>query len=131
MEPTHDILNLDDVKLLVNSFYDKVRQDELLSPIFNSVIQDNWPRHLEKMYTFWQTVLLKDHTYFGSPFVPHAKLPVEQQHFTKWMELFYKTIDDEFTGEKATEAKWRAEKMAEMFLMKIRYYRENPDKAPI
>jgi len=131
MYQTHDILALEDIKLLVDSFYDKVRKDKLLSPIFNSVIQDNWPRHLEKMYTFWQTVLLKEHTYFGSPFLPHAKLPVEQEHFTKWMELFYKTIDEQFTGEKANEAKWRAEKMAEMFLSKIQYYRQNPDKVPI
>ncbi|MEO9258547.1 MAG: group III truncated hemoglobin, partial [Crocinitomicaceae bacterium] len=93
--------------------------------------QDNWPRHLEKMYTFWQTVLLKEHTYFGSPFVPHAKLPVEQEHFTHWIDLFYKTIDEQFVGEKANEAKWRAEKMAEMFLSKIQYYRQNPDKVPI
>ena len=131
MYQTHDILALEDIKLLVDSFYDKVRKDKLLSPIFNSVIQDNWPRHLEKMYTFWQTVLLKEHTYFGSPFLPHAKLPVEQEHFTKWMELFYKTIDEQFTGEKANEAKWRAEKMAEMFLSKIQYYRQTPDKVPI
>jgi hemoglobin len=80
------------------------------------------------MYAFWQTVLLKEHTYFGSPFVPHAKLPVKQEHFDKWMELFYTTINEQFAGEKAIEAKWRAEKMAEMFHSKIQYYRQNPGK---
>lgn len=128
MHSQNDILNLEDIKVLVNSFYEKVRKDELLSPIFNGIIQDRWPHHLEKMYAFWQTVLLKEHTYFGSPFVPHAKLPVEQEHFDKWMELFYATIDEQFAGEKANEAKWRAEKMAEMFHTKIQYYRQHPEK---
>jgi len=128
MHSQHDIFNLEDIKVLVDSFYEKVREDELLSPIFNGIIQDRWPQHLEKMYTFWQTVLLKEHTYFGSPFVPHAKLPVEQEHFDKWMLLFYKTIDEQFAGEKAVEAKWRAEKMAEMFHSKIQYYRHHPEK---
>lgn len=124
MEQKEDILTLADVKLLVDTFYDKVRADELLSPIFNERIGDHWPEHLEKMYRFWQTVLLKDHTYFGSPFVPHAQLPVDHQHFVRWMALFEPTVDELFSGEKAREAKWRAGKMAEMFEIKIRHFRD-------
>lgn len=120
-----DILTIEDVKLLVNSFYDKIRRDELLGPVFNGIIQDRWPVHLEKMYRFWQTVLLQEHTYFGSPFLPHAKLPVNQQHFDTWLALWHATIDSYFEGEKATEAKWRGDKMAAMFLSKIDYYRNN------
>lgn len=122
-----EILNIDDIKLLVDSFYSKVKEDELLANIFNDRIQDRWPIHLEKMYRFWQTVLLDQHTYNGSPFAPHANLPVEKEHFDRWILLFYKTIDENFTGEKAKEAKWRAEKMAEMFQYKIQYYRNNPN----
>lgn len=123
-----DILNINDIKILVDSFYEKVRKDNLLAKIFNERIQDRWPMHLEKMYSFWQTVLLEEHTYHGSPFVPHAKLPVEQEHFESWLKLFYETIDENFAGKKAEEAKWRAGKMAEMFHHKINYYRNNPDK---
>ncbi len=122
---SREILSIEDIRLLVDTFYSKVREDELLAPIFNQVIQDRWPEHLEKMYRFWQTVLLDEHTYFGSPFVPHAKLPVELEHFDKWLALFYQTIDELFTGFKAKEAKWRAEKMANMFHTKIQYYRNN------
>jgi len=118
------ILTLEDVKLLVDTFYDKVREDQLLSPIFNEKIQDRWPEHLSKMYTFWQTILLGEHTYFGSPFLPHAKLPVAHEHFSRWLALFGETIDTLFTGQKAEEAKWRAGKMAEMFEFKINYNRE-------
>ncbi|MBK5279749.1 MAG: globin, partial [Bacteroidia bacterium] len=58
-------------------------------------------------------------------FVPHAKLPVEQQHFEQWLTLFYETVDGLFTGEKATRAKWQGERMAEMFHSKIEYYKNN------
>lgn len=123
-----EILGIEDIRLLVDSFYSKVRADDLLSGIFNERIKDRWPQHLEKMYRFWQTVLLEEHTYHGSPFVPHARLPVEAKHFERWMALFSQTVDENFTGEKAKEAKWRAGKMAEMFHHKIRYYQDNPDR---
>lgn len=126
MNNRKEIVQLDQIKLMVNSFYDKVRSDELLAPIFNRQIGNKWPHHLEKMYRFWQTVLLGEHTYYGSPFAPHAQLPVDQIHFNRWLELFNKTIDEYFTGKKAEEAKWRAGKMAEMFNYKIQFNRNNP-----
>ena len=121
----NDILNLDDIKLLVDTFYDNVRQDKLIGPIFDKVIEDRWPEHLEKMYRFWQTVLLEEHTYQGSPFAPHAKLPIELEHFERWIGIFIKTVDQLFTGDKAEEAKMRATKMAQMFHHKIQYYKNN------
>ncbi|SHG40905.1 hemoglobin [Salegentibacter echinorum] len=123
-----EILSLDDVKLLVDSFYGKVQEDKLLKDVFNNVIEDRWPEHLEKMYTFWQTVLLGEHTYYGAPFVPHAKLPVDKKHFDRWLELFYKTLDEHFEGEKAEEAKWRATKMAQMFQLKIEHFQQTNTK---
>lgn len=121
----HDILNLEDVKRLVDNFYGRVREDEMLAPIFNTRLQDRWPEHLEKMYRFWQTVLLGEHTYYGAPFPPHAKLPVSHIHFERWMQLFNSTVEDLFTGEKADEAKWRGNKMAEMFEIKIEMTKKN------
>mgnify|MGYP001030818590 FL=1 len=125
MIKTKEIISLEEVKLLVDLFYGKVRKDPLLADIFNEVIQDNWPNHLEKMYRFWQTVLLKEHTYQGSPFAPHAKLPVDAKHFDRWKQLFFETIDENFSGDKAAEAKFRATKMAEMFQLKIEYFQNN------
>lgn len=124
--PVQDIQNKDDIKLMVNTFYDKVQKDALLGPIFNDKIQDNWEVHLEKMYRFWETILLEVHTYSGSPFPPHKHLPVNKQHFDNWMLLFSTTVDALFVGKIAEEAKLRAANMAEMFLYKINYFRENP-----
>jgi hemoglobin len=123
------IKDIEDIEYLVDTFYGKVREDELLKDIFNEVIKDRWPEHLNKMYRFWETVLLGNHTYQGSPFVPHAKLPVEKQHFNRWLKLFYETVDENFIGEVADQAKWRGERMAEMFLTKIDFFRNNPSSA--
>ncbi|MGZ3899460.1 MAG: group III truncated hemoglobin [Bacteroidia bacterium] len=125
---TKEIMNLDDIKVLVDVFYSKVRKDELLATVFEDKLKDRWPQHLEKMYRFWQTVLLDEHTYNGSPFAPHAQLPIEKEHFERWISLFYETIEENFTGNKAEEAKWRAEKMAEMFYHKHAYFKNNPSK---
>lgn len=120
---TVEIENLDHIKLLVDTFYSKIRKDELLKDIFNDIIQDRWPAHLEKMYRFWQTVLLEEYTYQGSPFLPHATLPVQKIHFDRWLTLFNETIDEHFKGDKADRAKWQGERMAIMFLSKIEMYK--------
>ncbi|HTN45040.1 MAG TPA: group III truncated hemoglobin [Flavipsychrobacter sp.] len=125
MTEKKDIQTIEDIRLLVDVFYDAVRQDLLLSPVFNGVIGSRWSQHLEKMYRFWQTVLLEEHTYFGSPFPPHAQLAVDKQHFDTWLKLWHATINYHFEGTKADEAKWRGDKMAVLFLAKITYYRNH------
>jgi hemoglobin len=122
METKTDIENIDHIKILVDTFYQKVQQDKLLGPIFTGAIRD-WPHHLEKMYRFWQTVLLDQHTYSGSPFPPHAHMPIDETHFNRWLQIFHETVDNLFTGKIAGEAKWRSEKMAAMFQHKIAFYR--------
>lgn len=125
MAADKEILHLDDIKQLVDTFYNKVQTNALIGPVFNERIQDRWPQHLEKMYSFWQTVLLEEYTYFGRPFPPHAQLPVEREHFETWLGIFNETVDELFTGDKATEAKWRAGKMAEMFQVKLAHFRNS------
>ena len=120
-----DIETLNDVRLLVDTFYDKIREDDLLKDIFQNVIKDNWDVHLEKMYRFWQTVLLDEHTYNGSPFLPHVKFPIHTAHFERWLTLFNEVINSFFEGKNATKAKLQGERMAAMFHSKINYYREN------
>jgi hemoglobin len=123
MAQLNDITTFEDIKLLVDTFYSKVQKDEFIGPIFNEKIGNRWPEHLEKMYRFWQTILLEVHSYSGSPFPPHKQLPVAKEHFDRWMEIFTKTTDSLFAGPLAEEAKLRAKNMAEMFHYKIDYFR--------
>lgn len=123
-----DIHDLNDVKKLVDTFYGEVQKDSLIGGIFIGAIKD-WPVHLAKMYTFWQTILLEEHTYNGSPFPPHAQMPLEAAHFERWLTIWKTTVDTYFEGEKAEDAKYRAEKMAALFLSKIEYYRQQGKRA--
>src|SRR5690606_11876971 len=99
-----DIKDLTDIKRMVDEFYATVQNDNLIGPIFNAVIQNRWPEHLEKMYTFWQTILLETHTYQGRPFPPHAQLPIEKEHFDRWLQLFEAILNKLFLGPVAEEA---------------------------
>jgi len=123
-----DIEDIEDIKLLVDTFYNRIQNDDMLGIIFNQNIQNRWPEHLDKMYRFWQTILLEEYSYDGRPFPPHAHLPIQQIHFDHWLKLFSETIDSLFVGKKVEEAKWRAQKMATMFMSKLDYIRHNPDK---
>lgn len=121
----NDINTIDDVKNMVDTFYAKVRRDDLLKDIFENIIGNRWGEHLEKMYRFWQTVLLDEHTYFGSPFSPHIKMLISKEHFDRWVEIFVYNIDEQFLGEKAEDAKKRAKAMASLFNSKLEYYKKN------
>lgn len=124
MTTKSDITTLEDIKSLVDTFYNHVQKDDFIGPIFNEKIGDRWPEHLEKMYRFWQTILLEVHSYSGSPFPPHKHLPVDKEHFDRWMKIFVATVDTLFKGSTADEAKLRAKNMAEMFTYKINYFRD-------
>ena len=52
-----EITTSEDIQLMVNEFYGKVKEDELLGPIFEKVVQGNWEPHLQKMYGFWETIV--------------------------------------------------------------------------
>ncbi|SDH89265.1 group III truncated hemoglobin [Myroides phaeus] len=119
-----DIESIEDIRVLVDTFYGRVQRNDLIGPIFESKLAGRWPEHLEKMYRFWQTILLDEYSYSGRPFPPHSQLPVNQEHFDTWKYLFNSTVDELYKGKLAEEAKWRAERMATMFLSKIEYFRD-------
>ena len=112
------LANLEDIKLFVDSFYDKVQSDELIGPIFNAVI-DDWGPHLQKMYAFWNAALFGVAGFKGNPFARHAPLGLERPHFERWLELFNETIDTYFEGDMAEETKKRADIMATLFISKL------------
>ncbi len=113
--PMRDIESIEDVKALVDAFYEQVNKDELLSPIFNDVAQVNWAHHMPQMYNFWSSILLGTQSYSGRPFPKHMVLPLEQEHFAQWLRLFGATLDRLFTGPTADLAKERAVNIASMF----------------
>lgn len=80
----------DMIHRLVHGFYDRVRADAVLGPIFNARIR-NWGPHLEQMCAFWSSVTLMSGRYHGRPMQKHAPLPVDGGHFDRWLALFEET----------------------------------------
>lgn len=78
------------IERLVHAFYDKVRQDDFLAPIFAARIKD-WEPHLDQMCAFWSSVALMSGRYHGRPMEKHAPLPVDARHFDRWLSLFEET----------------------------------------
>lgn len=114
-----DITTRADIELLVNDFYTQVQTDELLGKVFNTIIQDNWAVHLEKMYRFWETILLNQSAFSGSPFAVHTKLDINESHFKRWVALFSDTLNKHFEGPTASEALSRAQSMGAVFSYKL------------
>ena len=118
-----DIATREDIELLVNTFYDGIRVHSLLGPIFNDMANVNWETHLPKMYSFWSSLLLGEHSFSGNPMATHIALskniPLTALEFSEWIELFNATVDGLFEGEKANEAKIRAANIARLMLFKI------------
>lgn len=81
------------LRTLVHRFYDKVRADEVLGPVFAARITD-WVPHLERMVTFWSSVALMTGRYHGAPVPAHATLPVTWAHFGRWLDLFRQTATE-------------------------------------
>lgn len=100
-----DITTREDIELLVNSFYDKVKKDEIIGFFFNDIAKTNWQTHLPKMYNFWQALLFADIKFEGNPMGAHfpinAQAPMEEYHFEHWLKIWKETVDELFAGEMA------------------------------
>lgn len=119
----NDIESKEDIVLLVDTFYKMVKENNILGYIFEDIAKIDWPTHLPKMYSFWESLLLEGHSYTGNPMEKHIALskitPLTQKEFNEWIFLFTNTVDTLFTGEKAEEAKLRASNIARLMLHKI------------
>ncbi|MGE3871943.1 MAG: group III truncated hemoglobin [Parvibaculaceae bacterium] len=111
---------LDDARLtaLVHRFYDKIRRDPVLGPIFAERIKD-WDAHLERMVSFWSSVALMTGRYSGTPMQAHARLPVEWPHFERWLALFSETAAETCPPEGASFVIERARRIAQSLHMAV------------
>ncbi len=118
-----DIQDRSDIILLVDRFYDRVRENPVIGPIFTEVAHLDFDKHLPVMYSFWASQLLGEQTYSGNPMTPHLKLatltPMGEIQFIEWLRLFNQTVDDLFEGTRAEEAKTRAGNIARLMNYKI------------
>lgn len=116
MDQKSDIRNNEDITRLITEFYTRVRADQQLAPHFAHV---DWDHHTPVIIDFWKMILLGDSNYKGNPFMKHLTLSLSKEDFTRWLFHFRNTVDELFSGEKADEAKTRAESIANIFQFKL------------
>lgn len=112
-----------DIDALMRAFYDEVLRDPEIGFFFTEVAKLDLNHHLPIIGDFWETVLLGtgDYARHGrNPLQVHlglnAQAPLRPEHFKRWLEIFFRTVDRLFEGRRATFTKQRAQGIAFRFM---------------
>jgi len=124
------LLDDDGLKILVDAFYDRVRADAELGPIFNDAIGD-WPEHLEKLTAFWSSVMLTSGRYKGQPVPAHVKHKsrITPALFDRWLALWTRTTDELMAPEEAAALQDRANRIAQSLQLAL-FFRLDDQPVP-
>ncbi|UXN05874.1 group III truncated hemoglobin [Bartonella sp. HY761] len=109
------------IETVVRHFYDRVRADALLGPIFEEKIK-NWEPHLQQMFAFWSAVMLHSGRYEGRPMPKHVVLDIDAQHFDHWLDIFRQTVDDLCLPHDAEIFKQKATHIAKSLEMGVAHF---------
>ncbi len=118
-----DISNKDNIKTVVDAFYQKVKTDKVIGFFFSEVVTVDWEKHLPKMCAFWENILFFTGEYEGNPIATHRQINqqyvTKPEHFQRWMQLFDATIDELFAGSNANKMKKHSKAIASVMMQKI------------
>ena len=122
MEMT-DISERKDIDLIVDIFYHRLLNDEEMRPLFSKVLEQGLDHHLPIIGDFWESILLGNIVYKGNAMEKHLQLhqktPLLPKHFIRWIDHWQNTIDANFEGPVAKEAKRRAGMIAQLMQYKV------------
>lgn len=113
--------------LLVDTFYARVRADDLIGPLFNDAIGD-WPVHLDRLTAFWSSVMLTSGRYKGQPVPAHLRhrARITQPMFARWLALWRLTTAELFAAPAAAALQDKAERIAESLGLALHFTIEPP-----
>lgn len=101
------------IEVLIRAFYEKVRRDPQLSPIFSAAIGDRWDAHIAKICSFWAWAMRISKAYRGDMLAVHQRLGrLPPELFERWLSLFNETVSEHFTDGPAAALRDRAQKTA-------------------
>lgn len=117
-----------DLQRLVDAFYDRVRRDAVLGPLFNRAVAD-WPEHLERLGAFWSSVMRTTGRYKGSPMAAHLRhaAAIQPEMFERWLALWRETAAEQLVPADAAAVIEKAERIAES--LKLALYFRIPSRA--
>jgi len=114
-----DIENRKDIDRLVAIFYEKAFADDVIGYIFHNAPGFVLEKHLPVIADFWQSVLFATAGYKGNPMLKHIELnkhlPLQPEHFERWLQLWEETVKENFEGKIADDAISKSKSIA--FLM--------------
>jgi hemoglobin len=125
-----DIETRADCERLVRAFYGRAFEDPVIGYLFTDVARLDLEAHVPRITSFWETILLGARSYAGGAFRPHAalhaKVPLREAHFGRWVALWTQTVDERFAGERAELAKAHAARVAAAFHGRLREMERPP-----
>src|SRR5579875_3424359 len=102
MSEKRDIENRADLVNMLQAFYKKAFQDELIQHFFLEVVPLDLEHHIPLIADFWESVLFNTHNYRRNVMQLHLDMnqlsPIRKEHLDRWVQLFTATIDDFFEG---------------------------------
>jgi hemoglobin len=128
-----DIETRADCERLVRAFYGKALEDPIIGFIFTDVARLDLEAHVPQITSFWETILLGTRSYSGSAFDPHAalhaKVELREGHFERWLQLWFGTVDERFSGDRANLAKIHALRVGRAFHRRLQSFTPPADQA--
>lgn len=125
----NDDSDIDEASLarLIPIFYDRVRADAELGPLFNAAV-DDWPEHLERLVAFWSSVMLTTGRYKGSPMAAHLKhkAHITPALFERWLALWSEVTDEVMPGTAAAALQAKAARIAESLQLALFFRLDDP-----
>ena len=114
--PKNDVQDRSDINDIVTRFYEAMLKDSIIGYIFTDVAKIDLAHHLPLIVDFWEDSLFRTKHYSGNTLQKHldvsAKLPLTPGHFTRWLFLFNRALDDSHAGPNVELMKYRAEMVA-------------------
>ena len=110
-----------DLPELLRRFYERVRSDAELGPVFNDAVH-NWAEHLDRLEDFWSSVMLASGRYKGNPVVIHLIHAdrITPGMFSRWLELWEQATTELLPDEVARTAQAKARRIAKSLQVAIR-----------
>ncbi|PZR50253.1 MAG: preprotein translocase subunit TatC [Stutzerimonas stutzeri] len=109
---------------LIEHFYERVRADPLLGPVFGAAVHD-WDDHHARLADFWSSVMLTTGRYKGNPVALHLihADSMTADRFARWLALWRQTTDELLDPAAAAAMQAKAARIAESLQLAVQYRR--------
>ena len=103
-----------DLERLIPIFYERVRADPMLGPVFAGAVAD-WPEHHRLLQSFWSAVMRGSGRYKGSPMAAHLRhaAAISPAMFDRWLQLWRESAAELLPPDAAAALAAKAERIAE------------------